>query len=291
MPDSTAPLVAVTGAHGWLGRCVCRTFAERGWRVRPLVRKPRDDSERAFRLGEPVSPEALAGAEALVHCAYDFQPVTWPEIEKVNVHGSEQLFAAARAAGVRRQVYISTMSAFAGCRSLYGRAKLATEKLAQAQGAFILRPGLIAGDEAGSMVGRLEQQVRGGKFIPLIAGDAKLYAVHEKDLSALVFRYCAGEIAAPAQPVVAAHPQPWPFRALLAEIAKRAGRHPTFIPVPWRFVWLALRTVEALGLRLGFRSDSVLSLANQDPHPDFSSHAALGFQPRPFAAVDPTRAA
>jgi nucleoside-diphosphate-sugar epimerase len=283
--NPAAPLVAITGAHGWLGRCLRCYFEAHGWRVRALVRTPRDETERSFQLGRPVSTETLAGVSALVHCAYDFQPVTWPELERINVLGSGQLFDAAREAGVRRLVHISTMSAFAGCRSLYGRAKLATEKLAAPHGALILRPGLITGAEAGGMYGRLVQQVRGGRFLPLIAGEAELYAIHEADLSALIYRFCSGQITAPAGPVTAAHPQPWPFRALLAEISRREGRSPTFLPVPWRAVWLALRSAEALGLRLNFRSDSVLSLANQDPHPDFSTHAALGFQPRPFAAA------
>ena len=273
-------LAAITGARGWLGSCVTACFRKHGWSTRGLVREPASADEQRLVLGEEIAPGVLEGAEALVHCAWDFRARTWPEIMETNVRGTEALLRAAAQAGVRRLVYISTMSAFPGCRSLYGRAKLEGEKIAAEYGALIVRPGLITGQSAGGMVGSLVQQVRSGRFLPLIAGDAVLYAVHEEDLTELIFRFCAGGEPAPARPLVAAHPEPWPFRRLLREIARREGRRPVLVPIPWRVVWLGLRTAEVLGLRLGFRSDSVVSLANQDPHPDFSTHAAAGFFPR-----------
>ncbi len=283
MASQGTPTVAITGSHGWLGSCLARHFSEAGWTARGLVRKPSGESETAFTLGETVRPEALAGARALVHSAYDFTARSWADLEAVNVRGSEKLFRAAAEAGVEKLVYISTMSAFPSARSLYGRAKLEIEKIAADHGAFIVRPGLITGDAEGGMMGSLRKQVRGAGVLPVIAGDAELYLIHERDLSGLIVRYCAGAFANPG-PIIAAHPEAWTFRRILETLAKSEGRQPTFVPIPWRAVWLGLRTAEALGLRLNFRSDSVLSLANQDRNPDFKSHAAIGFQPRAFAA-------
>jgi nucleoside-diphosphate-sugar epimerase len=283
MATPLSSTVAITGAHGWLGSCLTRHFRDAGWQTRGLVRRPRE-GEVAFSLGEEVSPTALAGARALVHAAYDFSPRSGPELERVNVRGSEKLFRAATAAGVEKIVFISTMSAFADARSLYGRAKLAIEQIAAEHGAFILRPGLITGDAEGGMMGNLRRQVRGARLLPLIAGNAELYAVHETDLSELIVRYCNGAFAAPREPIVAAHPEPWTFRRILEALAAREGRRPVWVPIPWRGVWLGLRVAEALGLRLNFRSDSVLSLANQDRRPDFSTHGAIAFHPRRFQA-------
>jgi hypothetical protein len=41
------------------------------------------------------------------------------------------------------------------------------------------------------------------------------------------------------------------------------------IPVPWRLAWLILKSLEKLGISIGLRSDSVISLMNQDPNPPF----------------------
>ncbi len=290
MPE-TPRTVAITGTHGWVGGCLARYFREQGWRVHGLVRRPSATAlevgdEAAFRLGEEISPGTLAGTEALIHCAYDFAPRAWPEIEATNVEGTRRLFAAAKEAGVPRAVLISTMSAFSEAKSLYGRAKLAMEKIAAAQGALILRPGLVYGDRAGGMYGSLVAQVRKSGVIPLIGGGTQvLYLVHEQDLSELARRFCAREFPAPPEPVTAAHEQPWTFREILEEIARRLGRKPKLIGVPWKLVWLVLKTAETLGLRLGFRSDSLISLVNQNPKPDFSQGAAVGFHPRPYSTA------
>jgi hypothetical protein len=55
-----------------------------------------------------------------------------------------------------------------------------------------------------------------------------------------------------------------------------------FISLPWRLVWAGLKTAEACGLRLNFRSDSLVSLMHQNPAPDFSPNAAAGLICRPF---------
>jgi nucleoside-diphosphate-sugar epimerase len=288
MNDPSSPLVLVTGSNGWLGSCVARRFRAAGWRVRELVRRPDPAAVArgeavAYQLGDEIALEAFVGATALVHCAYDFSGRSWSEIAKANVLGSNRLLEAARKAGVERIVYISSMSSFAACKSLYGKAKLAIEAHAAELKALIVRPGLVYGDHPGAMVGGLVKQARNAKLLPLIgSGGQILYLVHEADLADLILRYVSSDSPAPATPVTAAHPEPWTFRRILEKIAAKVGRRLTFIPVPWRAVWLVLKTAESCGLRLGFRSDSLVSLVNQNPHPDFSWPAELGFSPRPF---------
>lgn len=290
MPE-TRSVLAITGARGWVGRCLARRAKEKGWRVRGLVRNAAPGlvevgDEAPFELGKDVAPGALQEARALIHCAYDFGARSWEEIERTNVQGTAKLFAAAKGAGVSRIVLISTMSAFHGCKSLYGRAKLEMEKLATEAGALILRPGLVYGDRAGGMYGSLDAQVKKSAVVPLIGGGHQvLYLVHEEDLADVALRFCAGEFPAPREPVTAADRQPWTFRGILEDIAKRAKLQRKFLPVPWQPVWLALKTAETLGLRLGFRSDSLVSLMNQDPHPDFTRGQAIAFQPRPYATA------
>ena len=285
-------ICVVTGAHGWLGRRVAAELERRGWQVRSAVRRPAPEAVAngeavAFQLGAAVPLDLCAGAEALVHCAYDFQVRTWEEVRAGNVRGTERLLAAAQAAGIRKIVVISTMSAFDGSVSIYGRAKLVLEKASLHAGALVLRPGLIYGQGAGGMFGSLVAQVQRARVLPLIGGGAqRLYLIHEQDLAGFIARFCAGEIAPPLQPLTAAHAQPWTFREILETIARGLGRKITFFPLPWRPVWAALRCAEACGLRLNFRSDSLVSLMNQDPQPDFSRTPRFGLQCRPFQIED-----
>ena len=114
--------VLVTGATGFLGNHVARLLAERGDRVRALVRS------RSARLDgmavEQVSGDlrdaaslarATEGVETVYHVAADYR--LWArdprEIYESNVGGTRNLLQAARNAGVRRFVYTSTVATVA----------------------------------------------------------------------------------------------------------------------------------------------------------------------------------
>ena len=275
---------ALTGSSGYVGGCVKTHLAARGWEILELTRRPRPGFRSAqFALGDDLSPDLLRGVGALVHCAYDFTPLRWDDLRVVNVEGSRKLFAAARLAGVEKIVCISSISAYEGCRSLYGRAKLEIEKIALDHGALVLRPGLVYGRGPGGMFGKLAAQVGRSSLIPLIGDGSQIqFLVHEEDLCAFLGRYAAGEIQPDPQILTAAHERPWPFQQLLREIARALGRKPKFLPLPWRLVWAGLKSAELCGLKLNFRSDSLVSLMYQNPKPDFSANAAAGLVCRPF---------
>lgn len=119
--------VLVTGATGFLGSHVARLLAERGERVRVLVR-----SESAGRLAE-VLPEncveaalgdlrdlsslerAMQGVEVIYHVAADYRLWTRrpADIYDSNVTGTRNLLVAARRARASKVVYTSTVGTIA----------------------------------------------------------------------------------------------------------------------------------------------------------------------------------
>lgn len=286
---SAAGVVAITGASGFVGSLLAERFARAGWSVITLTRTAAAQTTTAvpFNLGDDLDPNAFRsrGVTALVHCAYDFRPKSWSEIRRTNVEGSRKLFAAAHAGGVERVVAISTISAFPGCRSVYGRAKLNVEAAATEVGGHIVRPGLVFTDDwtrSGGMFGALATSAR-AKLVPLIDGGAHCqYLIHVDDLFTLLLRICGGDIDAHA-PITAAAPRCWPMRELLERIARQQGGASRFVSVPWQAVWSGLRAAELVRLPIGYRSDSVISLVYQDPHPDFSTLGKLGIVPRNFS--------
>jgi nucleoside-diphosphate-sugar epimerase len=274
---------AITGASGYVGGRIAEHFARAGWRVVRLGRGS-DRVETSFRLGEPVSIDALRGCSTLVHCAYDFTPLGWKELHDINVLGTERLFEVACAAGIQRIVLISTISAFEGCRSLYGRAKLETERIAQSIGARVIRPGLVYGPGAGGMLGRLVDQARLATFVPIPAGGPTVqYLLHHDDLAAAVLA-AVERTSSSGDPVTVANQRGWPLRDIMVEIGRALDRRPTLVPIPWQFAWAGLRTAEALGLRLAIRSDSLLSMIYQNPSPNLNAQEELGVSCRAFAA-------
>jgi len=266
--------VAVTGASGYVGSAIARCFRAHGWQVLELGRR----SAQRYELGGDVAVDWSA-IEALVHCAWDFGLTRWEEIERVNVRGSVRLMEAARAAGVGRGVFISSLSCFEGCRSLYGKGKLAVEREALRMGFAVVRPGLVYGERPGGMMGALEKAVKASPVAPLIGdGSYPQYLVHQEDLAELVFALCqAGQ--APAEPVSAAAAEAIPFRELLRRIAARHGRKPLLVPVPWRLILAGLKAMERLGLNPPFRSDSLTGIVFQNPEPSFeAAHRISNFR-------------
>lgn len=283
MPSDTS-ICVVTGASGFVGSALKRCLQGAGWRVVSWRRNPGSETEAvAFHLGQEVDPRRLQGVRALVHCAYDFGPLKREDIAATNVIGSQKLFHAARLAGVQSVVFVSSLSAFPGCRSLYGQAKLQIERHAESVGAFVIRPGLVYGDEPGGMFGRLVRQVQHSRWMPILWGGSQVqYLAHYEDLADLVRGCLAGRVPGGTGPVVAAHEQGWQLKEILAQIALALERRISFVPVPWPFAWFGLKALEMAGVPGRFRSDSLIGLVYQDPHPSFTLLKSLGFQFRPF---------
>jgi nucleoside-diphosphate-sugar epimerase len=279
--------IAITGATGFVGTMLARRFEEAGWTVTRLSHSTSGAGTVPFRLGDEVQPESFRSRQitALVHCAYDFKPISRADIHRVNVEGTRKLLAAATAGGVDRVAVLSSISAFEGSRSVYGQAKLEIEAAAAAAGALVVRSGLVWADgppSGGGMFGSLARSA-GASIVPLIDGGSHpQYLIHEQDLFELLRGFCDGELKNPGKPVVAASPRPWAMRELLAELARRQGRRPRFLPLPWQPVWAGLRLAELAHLPVPYRSDSVVSLVYQDRKPDFESLTALGVIPRDF---------
>jgi len=266
--------VAVTGASGYVGGAIARRFEMNGHATLRLSRRECAGEWQRYSLGDDPTAIPWDGIDALVHAAYDFSPRTWEEIEARNVMPSIALITAARRAGVRHVVFISTLSAFDGCRSLYGKAKLAIEKEAMAAGATVIRPGLVWGEGAGGMMGSLEKVVSALPVVPYLcgAGGLRQYLVHEEDLAESVVRWASPGPA--CEPISCARPASLTFREVLSCIAKKRKLRRMFFPIPWPCAMASLKLAEACGLSLPFRSDSLTGLVHGNPAVVFRDDAS-----------------
>src|SRR5208282_5590556 len=139
------------------------------------------------------------------------------------------------------------------------------EKIALNSGALVLRPGLVYGSELAGMFGKLVAQVRKSSVLPVFGDGSQVqFLVHNEDLAAFIEKFTAGKIEIAPRVLTAAHDRPWPLRQLLSEIARGLDKQVKFVPLPWRLIWAGLKTAEACGLRLSFRSDNLVSLMYQN---------------------------
>lgn len=254
----------ITGANGFVGSRIAKELAKHG-AVRELTRH----SHYKFTLGKPIDSSILTGLDVLVHCAWDFSPKTWRDIKRVNIDSSLELFDAAQKAGVRRVIFVSSMSAFTGTKSKYGRAKLAVERRAVDHHPEVVsvRPGLVYDREAGGIVGAMRGVMAKLPLVPLIAGSQKFYMCHALDLAKAVLELSSGPL--PEGPVTAAEPVARTFKEILTTMASVSGGKPRFVPVPHQMAYAGLVVLETLHVPTKLRSDSIIGLVNNDPAPHF----------------------
>ena len=267
MKESKKSRCAVTGANGYLGSRVVRRFRSEGWEVVEMARTGPPATRYSLDTAPP--PKVFEDVDALIHCAYDFRTSTSSAFQTTNVDGSVRLLKAAREKGVKTIVFISSMAAYDGCKSHYGSGKLAVEREAAKLDAVIVRPGMIYGKDAGGVLASLRKAASKLPVVPLI-GDGRypLFTVHEEDLCGLLFDLAMGR--EDGKLISAAALQTIPFRQMVRDLASAAGRKPFLLPIPWRIPFCGLRAIEAMGVRIGFRSDSIVSLVEANPHPTFT---------------------
>lgn len=116
--------VAVTGATGFLGRYIVDALLVRGMKVVGVVRDPdrvaglRDRIE--LRKADLTVPStlgpALVGADALVSNAalFSLGEGRWDLHQRINLDGTRALLLAAKDAGVRRVVHVSSVAVYKG---------------------------------------------------------------------------------------------------------------------------------------------------------------------------------
>ena len=149
---SSRRILAITGGTGFVGGHLLRNARDAGCEIRALTRgwRPPQDGI-AWIEGALDQPAALAslceGADAIVHMAGLINAAARAGFEAVNVGGTLAMIDAARAAGVRRFIHISSLAAREPDLSDYGWSKARAERVVAASGLdwTIVRPPAIYG--------------------------------------------------------------------------------------------------------------------------------------------------
>ncbi len=195
--------VLVTGAGGFVGRRVVAALEAAGL---PVVaghrRLPPGAASPDVRALDVLDPRALAvampGVETVVHAA-----VGGPRDTRVIVDGTRNTLAAARAAGVRRFIQLSSVAVYGTVtgtideaastdrpHGAYGAAKVAAEASCHAaqdtMAVAILRPTLIYGPRSAAWTTLYLDRLRDGWPALGAAGQGTANLVHVDDLAGFV---------------------------------------------------------------------------------------------------------
>jgi nucleoside-diphosphate-sugar epimerase len=298
-------LTLVTGATGFVGRALTARLLTERRAVRAAVRglppalPPQVESTVIGDIGPDTDwAHAVGGVDAIVHLAARVHMTgeraddALPRFRAVNAAGTTHLARAARAAGVRRLVLLSTTTVY-GDRSTaqpfddssppapatpYAQSKLEAEQLAAEVLAgsptelVILRPPLVYGPGAKGNFARLVRLVQRGIPLPLASVRNKRSLVFVDNLADAIVR-ALDHPAAAGRTYVVSDGEDVSTPDLIARMAAALGR-------PSRLFAFPPALLRAAGALLG-RADEVGRLLDDMVVDSSRIRTELGWRP-PF---------
>ena len=271
--------LAVTGGTGFVGSRLLDLAVQAGHRVQALTRRPMEPRAGVDwvpgALEDSTALEALvAGADAVIHVAGLISGHRAADFERCNVDGTKAMLDAAKAAGVRRFVHVSSIAAREPALSLYGGSKARSEALVAESGLSfaIVRPPAVYGPGDQETL-ELFKMARLGLVLLPPAG--RLSLIHADDLVRLLL--ALAEPGAPGGATVEpddGRPGGWTHKQFAAALGAAVGRRGASLSVP------------AGLLRLGARADRLL----RGDRAKLTADRAAYFC-HPDWVVDPARAA
>jgi nucleoside-diphosphate-sugar epimerase len=259
------PLVALTGATGFIGQCLLRELPRRGYRLRVLLRRPSVVPINAASavVGDLARPQnmaaALADVDAVIHSAglaHAMSGLPEDDYRMLNTEATIGLARAAQRAGAKRFVFLSSIRAQSGPTAehvltedlppaptdAYGRSKLAAEQgLAGLDLDWVaLRLVLVYGTGVKGNMAELVRFARAPYPLPLGALHARRSLLALDNLVAAV----DAVLAAPQplrRPLIVADRDGVTIPQMIAALRRGLGRRPGLLPVPPRLLEAALR--------------------------------------------------
>jgi UDP-glucose 4-epimerase len=264
-PASSKPLIALTGATGFIGQWLLRELPKRGYRLRVLLRRPSAvpiESASAV-VGDLARPQnmaaALADVDAVIHSAglaHAMSGLPEDDYRVLNTEATIGLARAARRAGARRFIFLSSIRAQCGPTAehaltedmppaptdAYGRSKLAAEQgLAALDLDWVaLRLVLVYGAGVKGNMAQLLRLARSPYPLPLGALAARRSLLALDNLTTAVETL----LAAPQplrRPLIVSDPEPLTIPDMITAMRRGLGRRPGLIPLPPRLIETALR--------------------------------------------------
>jgi nucleoside-diphosphate-sugar epimerase len=252
------PVFAITGANGFIGSALVQYLENAGYPVITLTRKKygrKNGQERFYDLQQPPAADLLTGVDILIHCA-----VIWAASQvdavQLNYTGTEKLIHCARSNGVKKIIFISSVSAHEEAISSYGKGKLRTESLFDLQKDVVLRCSLVIGP--GGLFGRMLHHALSKRIIPLFyKGRQRVQVISIDDIQQSILTIIRENMAGC---YILANRQHITYRSIFQTIARVYKKRIIFIPVPVSIVQLFIHITSRLKIPFPINKENIQGL-------------------------------
>lgn len=177
--------IFITGINGFLGNYLANHFSESGHNISGTTsRTTLSKNIIQYKLGDEIPEGVFKNIDVVIHCAYNFI-----KGEKYsNINGTIELILSAKKEGVKKQFYISSLSARPDAISEYGTSKYQIEeRIKDIEDVIIIRPGTIIGK--GGVFGKMLTIAQKLPVVPITNGvNNALYLISIEDIY-LILKY------------------------------------------------------------------------------------------------------
>ena len=305
---TSTPSVLITGASGFIGQALCKELQKRHIRVRGGMRNLADgpwDEAEVFDLSWGAVPTALLeGIDTIFHLAGKAHALSENHHDEqqyfnINTEGTKRLLAAAKNAGIRHFIFVSSVKAIdeggaeirdetSECVPItpYGRSKLAAEHLVingdYVPAPVVLRLSMVYGCTHKGNLPRMIDAISKGRFPPLPEFGNRRSMVHVDDVVQALLLVREKQVAM-GQTYIVTDGNPVSTRCLLEWISESMEK-----PLSrWTIPMGILRTLALVGDGIGkiygrrfmFDSDALTKLTDSAYYSSKKIQQELGFKP------------
>jgi len=271
MKSSAHPTIAITGANGFLGTALVDHFAKKGWQVKGLIMSPQPNTKNVsyvtYELTKPLDPKLLKNVDYLVHTAYIKQDRQHPDAYELNVKAAKELVAAAKKQGLKKCLFMSSMSAHEGAISTYGKQKLEIEKIFSNPNCVSIRSGLIIGN--GGLAKQTVDFMRSKHVVPLVDGGKQpLQIISIDDLVIVIDKLLKNKLSGI---LTVANPTVYSYKEFYQTISKKLNLKVIYVPIPFFLLINLIRLINLLPIPMVVNPDNALglkALRSVDTRPD-----------------------
>jgi nucleoside-diphosphate-sugar epimerase len=273
--------IFVTGATGFTGSRIVPLLLKNGYEVRCLYRASSDRSqlpqpEIEWALGDVSDTESLTsameGTDALVNVA------------SLGFGHADSIIRAAKDAGIKRAVFISTTAIFTQLKASSKKVRVAAELAIETSGLdyTILRPTMIYGTSRDRNMWRLIKFMRLSPIVPIF-GDGKYLQqpIYVDDVAAAILGCLKADVTIGKSYNIAGK-RALTYNEVIDTIAKAMNKRVWKLHIPSKPVVGLLKLFEKIHIPFPIKAEQVLRL---NENKDFSYAEAgrdFGFSPLSF---------
>lgn len=271
--------ILVTGASGMLGGAVAELLRGKGHHVRTFQRGASTQSTDEIRgslTDKDIVATAVQSMDAVIHLAAKVSFTGhWNEFVATNIDGTANLLAAAKSAGIKDFVFVSSPSvahfgdSLAGtsagianpnlARGNYARSKAAAELSALAEDSpefrvAAIRPHVVWGPGDTQLVERVVDRAKSGRLPLLDSGVALIDTTYIDNAASAIVRGLERMDYAHGRALVVTNGEPRPVGELIAGICKAGGAPAPKLNVPGWLARGAGSVIEKVWLAAGSRN-------------------------------------